>query len=465
MSSKSIDNEVFNKLIEEPLRMYEHAISIWNRAGLNYVAISAEARDISTVMLQQSINLFTTLQKEGLTQTQQAIVYGYKQLINGQILFIRSSCEDIKTLESLQVKHSLLKDSIDLKDKAYAAFEETGVAQVQFMRGLRYSILGDKAMVAILFARICGRNGDIAGALFAYKQAEELLQNLLKLYEDDASELVDIKDKINLRVENRNKKIDTKDIAHIALEGCLLKFDDDFGDFENLDIYRRTWANYYSVKGSQSLIEAQSLISKRGSSPIILEMIDTAISSIYIGMEFFPDQLDYHQDLFNAYHMKGILFGCPIPKNANYYYFSCPLAIIRLIGGWYLSAGIRYKAMVCNICGKDILDCLHSPGEVVDGVETEFRKEGLSLEEISIVDVPRDPQCRISAIKIPESFFDGMIPLDKAKLEAGQLTCHLCDIEYSDLKKFPLLIDMDEDSSNSSRSRYLNILNLELPPS
>jgi hypothetical protein len=126
---------------------------------------------------------------------------------------------------------------------------------------------------------------------------------------------------------------------------------------------------------------------------------------------------------------------------------------------------MKYKTIVCNVCGKDILECVHFPGQEVDGVSVEYRKEGLSLEEISIVDVPRDPQCRISEIKIPESFFDGLIPEGKTKLEDGQLTCHLCDVEPSDLNKFPLLIDMDIVGSNNARRKYIEILKLEFPQS
>ena len=199
----------------------------------------------------------------------------------------------------------------------------------------------------------------------------------------------------------------------------------------------------------------------RDSPQLIVEKIDAAIAYTYSGMEFFPDQLDFHQDLFDAYHMKGVLFGCPVPKRANYFYWVCPLAIMRFVGHWYLSAGIRCKAMICNVCGKDILECTHFPGQEVDGVIVEYTREGLSIEEVSIVDIPRDPQCRISEIKIPETFFDGMIPEGKAKLDDGQLTCHLCDIEPQDLGKFPLFVDLDVEGSDKARRKYMEILKLD----
>lgn len=463
MSQNFIDLDTFNKILREPLQLYEQALAIWNRAGLNYEALSVEARDVSVALLRQAIDLLNSLREESLTPTQQSFVEAYILLANGQILYIQSSCEDMTTLESLQAKYSLLEESITVNEKAYSSFVEIGAASDYFLNGLKFSLLGNKAMSFMLLARVLSRNGDVEGTLDAYKNGEKLYETLLKLYEDETPALLEIREKLNNRIENLDKKIDNKDIDHVSWEGHALRFDDDFPDIENLDIYRRTWANYFSVKGTQRLIEAQYLSAKRESPQIVVEKIDEAIFCIYSGMEFFPDQLDFHQDLFDAYHMKGVLFGCPVPKRANYYYWRCPLAIMRFVGHWYLSAGIRYRTLTCNICGKDILECTHFPGQEVDGVTVVYKREGYFLEEISIVDIPRDPQCRIGEIKVPANFFDGMIPKGKTQLDEGELICHLCDIETSDLDKFPLFIDLDLENANKARRKYMTILGLDFP--
>jgi tetratricopeptide (TPR) repeat protein len=463
MSQDFIDLDTFNKRIGEPLRLYEQALIIWNRAGLNYAALSAEAKDVSVALLRQSIDLLSSLQKESLAQTQWSFVEAYILLTNAQILFIRSSCEDMATLEGLQAKYSLLEENIADREKAYSIFVDIGTVSDYFLNALRFSFLGDKAMGFMLLARILGRNGDVEGALDAYKQSEQLYEALLKLYEAENPVLIEIRNKLNQRIENEIRKIDGKDIDHISVEGYAIRFGDDFGELDNLDVYRRTWANYFSVKSSQNLIEAQNLSTKRDSPQVVIEKIDNAISYIYSGMEFFPDQLDFHQDLFNAYHMKGFLFGCPVPRRANYYYWKCPLAIMRFVGHWYLSAGIRYRELICNVCGKDILECAHFPGQEIDGVTVVYKREGYILEEISIVDIPRDPKCRISGIKLPVTFFDGMTPKGKAQLDDGELICHLCDVEPSDLEKFPLIIDLDAESANKARKKYMTILGLDLP--
>jgi len=257
MSQDFVDLDAFNKMIGEPLQLYDWALTIWNRAGLNYEALTIEARDASTALLRQTVNKLSSLREESLTPAQRSFVEAHILLTDGQILFIRSGCENMATFESLQAKHSRLEESIAVREKAYTIFEEIGTASKYFLNGLRFTLLGDRAMTFMLLARILGRNGDVEGTLDAYKQSEHLQETLLKLYEDETPALIEIKNKLNQRIENRGKKIDDIEIDHVSFEGHILRFDDGFADLENLDIYRRTWANYFSVKGTQCLIEAQ----------------------------------------------------------------------------------------------------------------------------------------------------------------------------------------------------------------
>ena len=223
MSQNFIDLDTFNRILREPLQLYEQALTIWNRAGLNYEALSVEARDVSISLLHQAIDLFSSLGEESLTPTQQSFVEAYILLTNGQILYIQSSCEDMATFESLQAKHSLLEESMTVREKANSIFVDIGTASDYFLNGLKFSLMGDKAMSFMLLARILSRNGDVEGTLDAYKYSEQLYETLLKLYENETPALIEIRDKLNQRVENRNKKIDYKDIDHISWEGIFSK--------------------------------------------------------------------------------------------------------------------------------------------------------------------------------------------------------------------------------------------------
>mgnify|MGYP001611692110 CR=1 FL=1 len=67
MTDEYLDDASFNNMLAEPLRLYEHALSIWNHTGLNYQALSVEAKDISTTILRQSIDLFESLKNAHLS--------------------------------------------------------------------------------------------------------------------------------------------------------------------------------------------------------------------------------------------------------------------------------------------------------------------------------------------------------------------------------------------------------------
>lgn len=463
MTDIYLDVDSFNNILAKPLRLYERGLLVWNRTGLNYRALMPQAKDISIAMLQQSVDLFESLKKEHLSPVQESFIGAHIQLANGQILFVLSSCEDMTTLESIQERYRLLMGSIELREKAYAAFTDTTVDNGKsFLRSLQLSILGDNAMALSLNARIHNRQKDFEGALNSFKESEDIYSLLLKNYEGDSPKLVDVSKKIHSRIQSRDVYENKGDIEGIEWGGYSIVFDDDFGEVPDLDMYQRIWANYYSVKASQHITNANILISQHNYQKLIVKEIDSAILYIYSAMEFFPNQLNFHQDLFNAYRMKGTMFGCAIPRRANFYYINCPLAIMRYVGHWYLSAGIRYKSLVCNVCGKDALDCQHTPGEVVDGTIVEYSREGLFLEEISIVDIPRDPRCRIKEIKIPVNFFDGIIPKGKTQLEEGELFCHLCNVKPLELEKFPLLIDLGPESAEKARKKYMTILGLDL---
>lgn len=63
--------------------------------------------------------------------------------------------------------------------------------------------------------------------------------------------------------------------------------------------------------------------------------------------------------------------------------------------GLYTSPGIIKDDLICTICDNDIRTCSHIQGHVYSGKICRIKSEKIKLIEISIVEYPKDPRCRI----------------------------------------------------------------------
>ena len=63
--------------------------------------------------------------------------------------------------------------------------------------------------------------------------------------------------------------------------------------------------------------------------------------------------------------------------------------------GLYFSPEIVIKRRKCNVCGRDFRSCEHLGGLIYNGVRCAGLPEGVELKSCSVVEVPRDPRCRI----------------------------------------------------------------------
>lgn len=63
--------------------------------------------------------------------------------------------------------------------------------------------------------------------------------------------------------------------------------------------------------------------------------------------------------------------------------------------GLYISPEIMAEREICTVCGKDHRACEHISGVAYGGIVCRRKPEGPSIRAIAIVDVPKDPRCRL----------------------------------------------------------------------
>lgn len=132
-----------------------------------------------------------------------------------------------------------------------------------------------------------------------------------------------------------------------------------------------------------------------------------------------------HEEMDSAATWVRQTFGCTIAREEAEYFQRCPVALAHTRVG--LSAG-GYARKRCSLCGDDLSECLHLPGVayLVPGGSEDLgwcrvclREQGcnhasdqmyqavlvstiveMTLEEVSIVAKPAEPDARISSVSI-----------------------------------------------------------------
>jgi hypothetical protein len=137
---------------------------------------------------------------------------------------------------------------------------------------------------------------------------------------------------------------------------------------------------------------------------------------------------DAHRDLheMGRYAREHFGEGCHLTWTGSQYEHRCPVVIAHKRFGF--SIGFQTKAFLCSICGGDVSECEHLPGreyevpsgpgptgycpvcilkECVEHLASQtYRVEPISIlmegeiEEISLVDRPRQPDARLTAVPI-----------------------------------------------------------------
>lgn len=100
--------------------------------------------------------------------------------------------------------------------------------------------------------------------------------------------------------------------------------------------------------------------------------------------------------------------GCSWPETKHHVAVSCPIQLRSgKHGSMGCSVGATYKQALCSICGLDVLDekCVHVANKIYGGKRCSTVYVGLSLKDISLVNRPKDPRCRITDIYYPKEEF------------------------------------------------------------
>ncbi|MEU3768487.1 HK97 family phage prohead protease [Amycolatopsis keratiniphila] len=89
---------------------------------------------------------------------------------------------------------------------------------------------------------------------------------------------------------------------------------------------------------------------------------------------------------------------CALSYSDGQYSRTCPVDLAHIRAG--LSPGFIIKSAECSICHADPSECPHIRGETYDG-ETCLRIiKDVELLEISLVDIPAQPDARIQSISV-----------------------------------------------------------------
>lgn len=86
--------------------------------------------------------------------------------------------------------------------------------------------------------------------------------------------------------------------------------------------------------------------------------------------------------------------------------------------GMYMSPVIVMKKAICNICGNDYRTCNHLRGAIYKGKRCFYIPESIRLTNVSLVDTPEDPRCRIWAWNTKNDKENWIRILSLFKLEA-----------------------------------------------
>jgi hypothetical protein len=134
-----------------------------------------------------------------------------------------------------------------------------------------------------------------------------------------------------------------------------------------------------------------------------------AMDLLHVVAEKCPQYADVTQNNRDDFLKQIIrLFGCIIPENKTHYVIKCPILIEDLMSsaglGTGISPGLVFREPKCSICGEKILDheCNHIPGEIYDGKVAKIEYKSIDIDHVSIVEVPKDPDSKISTLFLPK---------------------------------------------------------------
>lgn len=209
-----------------------------------------------------------------------------------------------------------------------------------------------------------------------------------------------------------------------------------------------------SLKNAKELEELGiSHIREDSSNVMLRDALQEYLTAYYILRDKRPDIFKSMCKIGKLIHDR---FGCQVKFSGTSYFTDCPVRLSQLNMG--LSVG-GTEDLICSICGKDPIECGHTPGEKYnnvicqeirstcnicwdnksscehivgqhyDNVEAVRIVTNLRPDHVALVSEPSDPLCRFLAWPVDVRSIIEKLPKDKKdKFEYGKSTivCNYC---------------------------------------
>jgi hypothetical protein len=448
--------EELQGLLDSATEHFAAGSETWNAIGLDSPQFAVEAARAAQDEYQKAADLLEPSRFTLLSDDMQLLITANRELALAHAASAESFLYDEWSDDGLEKVVELIGQEIDHTEKAIRWFESSSSDETVLTSHLQMRILHSQGRRAGLLGRLASREGKLIEARDFYRWAEEKFRQQMKAYESEAPELAQVETKIrevlNHKQIQRLEKSEGSEEKHgVRWTVSLLRFSDQIAPLSNEDLYRRAASNYYANASLGANLDAFELLNQGGQPADVDKKLEESIELIKLAMESFPGHLEFHRVLFDAWRVRGKLFGCPIEETENFYHTQCPLAIMHFFGSWYASPTIEYDALICTVCGEDILECPHYPGQVVGEQVVQYHPQNPTLISASVVDVPEDPRCRIEWISIPKDHFPPPPENDPG------LRCLICQQEEERGKMDLRLVDLPDWIEEKIDKRYEQI--------
>lgn len=447
--------EELKKLLDKADYHFAKGSEIWNSIGLDSPQLATKAAQAALAEYRKSADLLEPSRFLAFSSEIQNHISASRELALAHAASAESFLYDQWNDAGIKKIVELIQREIDHTKRAIRYLELSGSDEAASLASWRIHLRHSQGRQATLLARLAGREGRLIEARDLYKLAEEKFKQVMESYETEIPELASIEPETKETLERKREKIkqlgERVEASGICLTSMVLRTPEQPSSLPKEDLYRRAASNYYASASARSNLDAFEILNNRGSPHDADKKLEESIQLIYLAMEIFPGNLEFHQGLFNTWRARGELFGCLMEETEEYYHTQCPLAIMHYIGGWYVSPTLEYETLTCAVCDKDILECPHYPGQVVGNKVVRYEPQGANLTSVSVVDVPEDPCCRIEWISIPKRYFPP--PPENNPV----LRCLFCQAEKDQGKVNARLMDLPDWFEEKLENRYKQI--------
>lgn len=431
------NNELINDIqvmLNESDAHFSRGSEIWNYFGVDNPVLTENAARAALTEYQKSVDTLDVNKLDILPEGYRNRILANREQALAQIASMFFFLHNKPGNDDNRRKLEYSEKAIFHLQEAIRYLKLSEPQDDKLLSKLVYDLLNFEGYNANMAAQLAVRNDKINDAIDFYKLAELKFLEIMSHSEAEEPSLIIQRTKIEESYDKDWKDNSfSVDVDGIQSSITLLRTDDVFPILSSEDLYRRAASNYYSITASRGNLEAFDLINNDGANEEAENKMAESIKYIFFSIEAFPNNLEFHSDYFDAWQVKGRIFGCEFVERGEFLHTRCPIAISTIIGKWYVSPTLEFDAVVCSVCGKDILECDHFPGQNISGEIVRYHRQNARITSASLVDVPEDPRCRLDWIAIPKTYFP-----PKAK-QNEELRCSICQVDPKEMPPNPAL--------------------------